>query len=353
MKAFHKQHPELGAKPGSLVPGAHAVPPRIEVVDFGPDAHEVITCESVAECKRFVESASTSWVDVQGLGDVAKLEELAHVFGIHPLALEDAVNVPVRPKSEVYENFHLVVLRMLRMLEGGDIERSQVTLFVGHHHVLAMQESYGDVFDPVRRRTRTGSRMRTSGPDYLAYALIDLVIDGYYPALEKMGAAVEKLEDRITVHARPRQVGQVMALRHQLHEVRRDMLPMRDLVWSMLREESPFIRETTLPFLRDCYDHASQIVEVLDGYLEQTTQLIALHSAMMGNRMNEIMKVLTMTSTVFIPLGFLAGLYGMNFEYMPELKWRYAYFVVLGVMAALVIGLLFVFRRRKWIGGGD
>lgn len=350
MRAFHKHRPALGAQPGSLVMTAHNVPPRIEVLDFGAQTHETIACDDPEQCRRFLDAGTVSWIDVQGLGDHAVLQSLAEIFSIHPLALEDAVNVPVRPKSEVYENFHLVVLRMARLVEDAEIERSQVTLFIGDHHLLVMQESPGDVFDPVRRRTRTGNRMRESGPDYLAYALVDLVIDGYYPVLERIGIAVEELEGQITRDVHSSQLGRIQQLRHQLQELRRDMLPMRDLVWAMMREESPFVRESTIPFLRDCHDHASQLAEVIDGYVEQTTQLMNLHSAMMSNRMNEIMKVLTMMSTVFIPLGFLAGLYGMNFENMPELGWRYAYFVVLGLMFVIGLGLLVLFRRRGWWG---
>jgi magnesium transporter len=225
-------------------------------------------------------------------------------------------------------------------------------LFIGDHVLLSIQELPGDVFDPVRKRTRTGARMRHRGPDYLAYALIDVVIDGYFPVLNPLGNRLEVLEEEITLRTRQDQIPSVMALRHELQALRRDIVPMRDLVWQMLREESPFLAEGTLTHLRDCYDHAAQIVDVVDGFVDHTSQLIALHGSMMSNRMNEIMKVLTIMSTIFIPLGFLAGVYGMNFAWIPELGFRYGYFILLGVMVTVAGLLLLYFRRRGWLGRG-
>ena len=346
---FRKKHPAIGAKPGSLVIAPDAAPPRIHVVDYDTEHHDVADDLRVEDCLPYLASESTSWIDVRGLGDRKVFEALSEHMEIHPLAIEDAVNVPVRPKSEDYPNFHLVILRMIRPLPDDRLERSQVTLFVGEHVLLSIQEGQEDVFDKVRKRTRVGPRMRASGPDYLAYALIDLVIDSYYPVLEIITQRAEELEAEITLDVRRSQIGRILALRQELQELRRDMEPMRDLVYSLLREESPWFSPDVLTYLRDCHDHAVQLVDVIQSGLDSTSQMLGLHGAMMSNRMNEIMKVLTIMSTIFIPLSFLAGIYGMNFVHMPELQHPNGYFVLLGVMAAIAVVLLGVFWRKGWL----
>jgi len=346
---FKKQHPELGSKPGSLVIAPDAAPPRIRVVDYDSEHHDSVDDLRVADCQPFLQSKTTSWIDVRGLGDIRVFEQLRDAFSIHPLAIEDAVNIPVRPKSEVYENFHLIILRMIRPVDGGRLERSQVTLFVGQHVLLSIQEGQEDVFDNVRKRTQIGPRMRASGPDYLAYALIDLVIDAYFPVLELITQRIEDLEAEIMLTPRRSHVGDILELRQELQVLRRDMEPMRDLTRDVLREESPWFSPEVLTYMRDCDDHAVQIVEVVQGGLESTAQLLGLHGAMLSNRMNEIMKVLTVMSTIFIPLSFLAGIYGMNFVNMPELQHESGYFVLLGVMAVIVFGLLGFFWRKGWL----
>ncbi|HKK73134.1 MAG TPA: magnesium/cobalt transporter CorA [Candidatus Krumholzibacteria bacterium] len=346
---FHKKHPELGAKPGSLVISPDAAPPRIRLIDYSTSHHETVDDLPVHEIGQHVQTPSVSWVEVRGLGDRHVFEELSRQLEIHPLAIEDAVNVPVRPKSELYPNFHLVVLRMIRGLPDGRLERSQVTLFVGERILLTVQEGQADVFDKVRRRTEIGPRMRASGPDYLAYALIDLVIDAYFPVIETISQRIEDLEEEITLEARRSHVAAVLDLRRELQELRRDMEPMRDLVAALLREESSFFGDDARTYLRDCQDHAMQLLEVVHSGLDATSQLLSLHGAMMSNRMNEIMKVLTVMSTIFIPLSFLTGLYGMNFVNMPELQAQNGYFVLLGVMAVIVVALVLFFRHKGWL----
>jgi magnesium transporter len=233
------------------------------------------------------------------------------------------------------------------------MQREQVTVFLGEKSLITVQEKPGDVFRPVRKRTETGQRMRAKGPDYLAYAIIDVVIDAYFPVLEPFGTILEDLESEIVESARQEQVTRLMELRHELRGLRRDVLPMRELVHHILRGESRFFEDETKTFLRDCADHAVQIVEVIDTYLETITQLMGLHASVLSNRMNEVMKVLTIIATIFIPLSFLAGLYGMNFEWMPELQWKWAYPVVLFLMFLVGGGLVFYFRRRGWLGDGS
>jgi magnesium transporter len=351
--AFQKRHPALGARPGSLVVPEDAHPTRIHLIAYGPEQRYEQAVDDPEELSTHLEGAGVLWIDVNGIRDVHILEKIAHSFHIHPLALEDAVNVPVRPKSEEYDHNHLIVLRMAHRLEGGEMQREQVTVFLGEKSLITVQEKPGDVFRPVRKRTETGQRMRAKGPDYLAYAIIDVVIDAYFPVLEPFGTILEDLESEIVESARQEQVTRLMELRHELRGLRRDVLPMRELVHHILRGESRFFEDETKTFLRDCADHAVQIVEVIDTYLETITQLMGLHASVLSNRMNEVMKVLTIIATIFIPLSFLAGLYGMNFEWMPELQWKWAYPVVLFLMFLVGGGLVFYFRRRGWLGDGS
>jgi magnesium transporter len=268
--------------------------------------------------------------------------------------MEDAVNVPQRPKAEAYERQHLVITRMSRILAGGAIDIEQVSLFIGSHYLLSIQERPGDVFDPVRERIRAGKGLiRRSGSDYLAYALIDAILDGYYPVLEQLGDRLQTIEDRILHQA-------TRASQQGIHRVRRDLLVLRRAVWpqreavgALVREESPLITPTVRQYLRDCLDHAAQIMDVIDTYRELASNLMDMQLSSMGQRTNEVMKVLTIMASIFIPLTFMAGLYGMNFEYLPELHYRWAYPALLGVMAGVVIGMLVYFRRRGWLGGGE
>jgi magnesium transporter len=348
---FSKRHPRPGAAPGSLVVPETALSPRITVIDYDQERHEAVEIGDPEELSSYRDSKTVSWVDVQGVGDAKALETIARIFSIHPLALEDVVNSPVRPKSELYEHNHLVITRMVRLQEG-ELVKEQVTIFIGPTWVITFQDLYGDVFEPVRMRTHSGTRMRKMGPDYLGYALMDTVIDSFFPVLESFGDRLEILEDVILDRPTHQTISEVFTLRRELLSLRRSMWPQRDAVNSILRDESPFIGEDIQPYLRDCYDHAFQITDILQSYLDLATQLTELYMSIVSNKMNEVMKVLTVMASIFIPLSFVAGVYGMNFDRMPELHWPWAYFAVLGIMLAAALGLLAYFRHRGWIGRG-
>ena len=348
---FRKRHTPVGARPGTLMINSHAERPVIRVMKYRPEHLEEHDIATVAELADRLEDSAVCWIDVQGLGDETVLREFAELFSIHPLALEDVVNVPQRPKIERFEKHTLCITRMALLGEKG-IEPEQVSLFVGPNYVLTFQERSGDVFDPIRNRIRQGRPvLRGSGPSYLAYALLDAVIDGYYPVLEMFGEKLEALEDAIVANPDP-------SVLHEIHQAKRDLLTVRRAVWpqreavnTLIRDEDPFIGETARVYLRDCYDHCVQIMDGVETYRELAGGLMDVYLSSVGNRQNEVMKVLTIMASIFIPLTFLAGIYGMNFENMPELHSPWAYPLLLAAMAMVAIGMIWYFRRKGWLGG--
>lgn len=295
------------------------------------------------------------WINVDGLGDEKILRQLGKCFGLHRLALEDVVSVHQRPKIEQYDKNLFVVLRMLTSSEAAGSE--QFGMFLGEHLVLTFQERPSDCLDPVRERIRQRrGRIRQSGADYLVYALMDVIIDHYFPALEQFGNRLDELEDRILDRAAPDVIEQVHTVKKELLVLRRAVWPTREVVNTLLRDSIHLIKDDTQPYLRDCYDHTIQIIDMLDNQREMAASLTDLYMSSVSNRMNEIMKVLTMIATLFIPLSFIAGLYGMNFDTnrsplnMPELRWYLGYPFVLTLMAAVVAGQIMFFRRKGWLG---
>ncbi|MEO6444438.1 MAG: magnesium/cobalt transporter CorA [Gemmatimonadaceae bacterium] len=347
---FHKRQPPVGARPGTLAPSPEGHPPVIHLMTYGLD--EVIEREvtDVEELRACLDGEQMSWIDLQGLGDEATLRRIGEIFQLHPLALEDAVNIPQRPKSESYALQHLFITRMTRLAQGSGLDTEQVSIFIGPHYVLTLQERYGDVFDPVRRRVRGGKGLlRKQGSDYLAYALIDTVIDGYYPVIEAIGDRLHELEEEILENPTHAGLQRIHRIRRDLLALRRAVWPQREAVNSLIREESPLIGDLVRQYLRDSHDHAVQIADVIETYRELAASLMDIYLSSMSQRTNEVMKVLTIMASIFIPLTFLAGIYGMNFEYLPELKFHNAYPTLLTVMALTTAGMLYYFWRKGWI----
>jgi magnesium transporter len=317
---------------------------------YGLDHLEEQDVPAVGELKGLLQDDAVCWIDVQGLGDEEVLREFADLFSIHPLALEDVVNVPQRAKVERFDKHTLLITRMALLREQG-IEPEQVSLFIGTNYVLTFQERAGDVFDPIRKRIRQGGPiLRSSGPSYLAYALLDAVIDGYYPVLEVFGESLEALEDEIVSNPHP-------AILHEIHQAKRDLLAMRRGIWpqreavnALIRDENPLIADTVRVYLRDCYDHCVQIMDGIETYRELAGGLMDVYLSSVGNRQNEVMKVLTIMASIFIPLTFMAGIYGMNFENMPELHAAWGYPFLLAAMAVVAVGMIVYFRRKGWLG---
>jgi magnesium transporter len=350
--------PHPGAPPGTLVI-EEGPKPRIFVIDY--DAVHLIEREldSVDECIQYLEDErpSITWVDVRGIRDKATFQRLGEIFKLHPLALEDVVNVPQRPKADAYQEQQVIVGRMVQIYDG-TVLTEQIGIIFGKGFVVTVQEeAERDCLDCVRERLRRSrGAIRSKQADYLAYALLDAVIDGFYPVLETMGEKLEELELEATDTTRSMS-REIHSMKRQLLTVRRAIWPQRDLLNALLREESPHVSADTRLYLRDTYDHAIQIMDMVETFREIASGLMDLYLSGVSNRMNEIMKVLTIFSSIFLPLTFIAGVYGMNFDVdrspynMPELRWRYGYLFSLGLMAASILGLLIYYRRKGWLGG--
>jgi magnesium transporter len=350
---FRKGHPPVGARPGTLAIPANAAPPEIDVIHYSATEYSAFKPKGVAEISRVLRDGTTTWIDVEGLGDEALLRQLGDMFHIHPLALEDVANAPQRPKAEEYDEHLLLVTRMARLTDAMELEIEQVAMFVGPNYVLSFGERPDNVLDPVRTRIREGKGpLRGAGPGYLAYAILDCIIDAYYPVIERLSAKLEKLEDRVLVAPTPRLLDNLNRVKTDLVLLRRGVWPQLETLNRLLREPSRFLGEAVQVYLRDPTDHCAQLVDVIDSHRELVNGLLNTYLSVVSNRTNEVMKVLTIMSAIFIPLTFVAGIYGMNFEYMPELHRDWAYPLVLGLMALIAASLVFYFWRRGWIGGG-
>mgnify|MGYP006313987323 CR=1 FL=1 len=351
---FLKRNPPVGARPGALAIAAGAAKPRIHVIAYDAERYFESDVDDVAEVRRISSAHAVAWIDVQGLGDEKVLQQIGDLFALHPLALADVVNVPQRPKTESYEGQQLFICGMLRLDDKGDLHTEQVSAFIGKGHLLTFQEKHGDLFDPVRHRLRENvGLLRSSGADHLAYSIIDTIVDGYYPLLEVFGDQLDELEDQVVRRPKPDLLVRVHEVKRMLLLVRRSIWPLREALSSLIREPVPMVPDSARLYLRDTYDHCAQLVEMVESYRELVSELTNTYMSVMSNRTNDVMRVLTVVTTIFIPLTFVVGVYGMNFDYMPELRWRHGYFIVIGAMAALGLGLMLYFRLRGWLGDPD
>jgi magnesium transporter len=346
-----------GAMPGTLIRPDAAEKPTISVIAFSRDAVTERTAITVDEALALVVPGGLTWINVDGLGDPAVLTRLGERFGLHPLALEDVLNVPQRPKVERYDKHLFIVMRTVRVettpgtdIGHGEIVEEQVSLFLGSDWVITVQEhSGGDCFSGVREaiRKRRG-RVRDAGADYLAYLLLDGVVDAYFPVIEALSERMESLESEALADASADVLIRLQRLRHDLLAMRRAVWPMREELGVLQREETPVFTADTRVFLRDVYDHAVQALEIVESLRETATSVMEIYLSVQNQRLNEVMKVLTVIATLFIPLTFIASIYGMNFEFMPELKWRYGYAWALGLMAVTAAMLIGYFKKRGW-----
>jgi magnesium transporter len=348
---FQKYNPKIGARPGTLASPPASPFPKVTVVQYDSERVERREIHDVAELRAIRDDQRVTWVVVQGLGDEGIIRAIGEIFELHPVALENAVNVPQRAKTEVYEHHQLLIARTPCIDAAGLVRTPQVCFILGKHYLLTFQERYFGFFDPVRERIQAGiGAIRTDGPDYLAYALIDAMVDRYYPVAQYLTDGLEELEDIVVENPHPEVLARIHAYRRQLVVLRRVGWPQREAISAMLRERTPFFSDQEKVYLRDTYDHIAQIVELIDSAREMASDLADAFLSNVSHRTNEIMKVLTLMASIFIPLTFLAGIYGMNFEHMPELSTRNGYFVALGVMITLAVGMTAYFNRRGWIG---
>jgi magnesium transporter len=352
----HRQprRPPPGAPPGVLTPAHDAHPASFSLIAYDSGRLVEQRGNTLADIDRQAAGLPKVWIDVQGLADLDLIRALGERYALHPLMLADIVHVHQRPKIESYPDHLFIVLRMPHQEDRLDTE--QLSIVLGRDFVLTFQERPGDCFDPVRERLRReGSLIRRRGVDYLAYALIDTLVDSFFPVLERYGELIEDLEEQVLKRPQPARVAQIQLLRRELLELRRVLWAQREVANALLREDTPCIEAGTRVFLRDCADHAFQLIDMVEIHREVASGLLDLHLSSLSARMNEIMKVLTIISTIFIPLGFIAGVYGMNFDRrmplnMPELGWRFGYFFALALMLAVALGMLVYFRRKGWLG---
>lgn len=343
-----------GAPPGTLIEPTNAQAPVIDVLAYSPGEYVELNDVGPDAIPEARARHAVTWVNLTGLGDAATLVDIARLFGLHQLALEDVLNLHQRPKVEEFDDHLFIVLRMVASADANETE--QVSIFVGEDFVLSVQERAGDCFNAIRERVRKGGgQVRGRGADYLCYTLIDAVVDAYFPVLETLGEKLEQLEDRIVGHAEPESIESLHDMKRNFLHLRRAIWPHRELLSTLSRDENFLLSSNTQLYLRDCYDHTIQLMDLVETYRETVSGLVDVYISSVSARLNEIMKVLTVIATVFMPLGFIASLYGMNFDRsaspwnMPELGWRFGYPFSLGLMAACAIGLVVYFWRKGWV----
>lgn len=350
-------HEQPGSMPGTLNIEADAPPPQIELIDYKDTDYAYEQIATPEDLIPHLDSESVSWVDVQGLGSEDILQRLGKVFDLHPLILEDIVNVPQRPKVEDYDDQLIIIARMVLPKPGNaGFHSEQVSFVLGKHYLLTVQEeAQYDCFNQVRSRICNNKGiLRKHQADYLAYTLLDAIIDGFFPVLEDYGEVIEDLEEEVVANPTRKTLEKIYRIRRELLTLRRAIWPQRDAINALIRDDSELLSEHVRVYLRDCYDHAVQVMDMVETYRELTSGLMDVYLSAVSNRMNEIMKLLTVISSIFIPLTFIAGIYGMNFNTevspwnMPELNWTWGYPLCLAFMGTIAGGLVFFFWRRGW-----
>jgi magnesium transporter len=348
---FDYFYDEPGSEPGTLIIEPDAKPSRIILIDYDEDNAIRKVDITPNACAPYIGTNTVSWMDIQGLGSETVLKQVGEIFNLHPLLLEDVVNVPQRPKLEDYNNQLLVISHMVRLKEDeSGFDTEQVSFVLGKRYLLSFQEEeLQDCFEIVRDRIRTSQgRVRKSGADYLTYLLLDTIIDGYFPVVEHYEDRIEALEDVIISNPDRDTMQEIYDVRRELLALRRLIWPMRNVLNLLMRDHHGIVSDEVQIYFRDSYDHVIQILEIIEAYRELAASLMDVYMSTMGNKLNEIMKFLTVISTIFIPLTFIVGVYGMNFENMPELKGEWSYFMVWLVMLAVAGGLIFYFWRKGW-----
>ncbi len=357
LEFYDFNEPEPGSPPVTLIIDEDATIPNIFLIDYNADEALGIQLATPEECFPYLDSQSVSWVDVQGLGSEEVLKRLGKVFKLHELVLEDIVNIPQRPKVESFEEQELIILHMVTSREDGrGFYDEQVSLILGKNYILTVQEEpENDVFEPIRQRIhRNRGVIRSQKADYLAYCLIDAIVDGFFPVLEDYGERLEDLQDEVVENPTRQTLDKIHKIKRELLLLRRAIWPQRDAINSLIREESPLIDREVRVFLRDCYDHTVQVMDMVETYRELAANLMDIYLSSLSNSTNEIMRFLTVISTVFIPLTFVSGVYGMNFDTespwnMPELKMPLGYPFFWLLIMSISGGLLFYFWKKGWL----
>ncbi len=324
---------------------------RITIIDYDKTQFQKKEAKRVEECFPFKDKPTVTWINIDGIHQVDIIEKIGNHFNIHPLVLEDIVNTGQRPKMEDFVDYIFIVLKMLYYDEkANETKAEQISLILGSNFVVSFQESKGDVFDPIRDRIRSDrGRVRKMGADYLAYALIDAIVDNYFTILEKLGEKIEGIEDELVTNPASETLQTIHSLKKEMIILRKSVWPLREVISRLERWESPLIKKSLEIYLRDVYDHTIQVIDAIETFRDMLSGMLDIYLSSVSNRMNEVMKVLTIIATIFIPLTLIAGIYGMNFRYMPELESRWSYPIVYLIMFAVGVLMVIYFRRKKWL----
>ena len=352
-RLIKKTSRKVGLPPGTLVHIGEKKGDKVKItiMDYDEARLEEKEAKTIEECLPFKDTPTVIWINMDGIHRMEIMEGIGKAFSLHPLLVEDVVNTEQRPKMEDFDDCVFVVLKMLSYDEKeNEIKAEQISLVLGTNLVISFQEREGDVFDPIRERIRNGrGRIRKMGADYLAYALIDAVVDSYFIMLDKLEEKMEDIEEQLLLNPGPETLNAIHVLRRKMIFLRNKVWPLREVVAALERGESPLIHESTLIYLSDVYDNTIQVIETIEKFRDMLSGTIDIYLSMASNKMNEVMKLLAIIATIFMPLTFIAGIYGMNFRYMPELEWHWGYPVILLVMVAIGISMLVYFRRKKWL----
>ena len=352
-KLIKKRSKKAGLPPGTLVHIGEkkSETPKITIMDYDEANFQEKEIKTIEECLVLKDKPTITWINIDGLHQVEILERLGECYGLHPLVLEDILNTDQRPKMEDYGDYIYIVLKMLdQSNKSNEIIMEQISLILGPNFVFSFQEKEGDVFDPIRERIRNGKgRIRKMGTDYLTYALLDSIVDNYFIILEKLGEKIEFLEEKLVARPIPETLQTIHQLKREMIFLRKTVWPLREVISGFERNESSLIMESTKIYLRDVYDHTIQTIDTIETFRDMVSGMLDIYLSSVSNRLNSVMKVLTIIATIFMPLTFLAGIYGMNFKYMPELEWRWSYPVIWLIMVGIGIFMLLYFRKKKWL----
>lgn len=352
-KLFRKKVKKPGMSPGTIGYSGEAPsePICLRLIHYNASEMTPHTFENIDDMLTYKDKPGVKWFNIDGLYNAETLHKIQNAFGIHPLAMEDISNTDQRPKIDDYEDHIFVVVKMVYYsAEHEEVLAEQISFVLGKDYVFSFQEKRGDVFSSVRERLRgsASGNLRKNGPDYLLYALLDAIVDHYFLVLEKISESLEELDDEVTEGPTQKTLAEANALKKEIVYLRKIAWPLREIFNSLTRSESKLIKKGTLAFLRDVYDHTTQILETIEIFREMVSSIFEMYQSSQGNRMNQVMKVLTVIATIFMPPTFIAGIYGMNFDYMPELHNKYGYFVALFLMISSMTGMLVYFRKKGW-----
>ncbi|MEN9423105.1 MAG: magnesium/cobalt transporter CorA [Pseudomonadota bacterium] len=349
METFGKRYHPPGTPPGTLSRHGTGGVTRIRLFEYDDKQFTETPAPTPAQCQKAAHNTQADWLDVTGVHDPTAINALGETFGLHPLALEDILNSGQRPKVDFHGQYTFLILNLPHLVDD-EITLEQVSLFVGDGHLLSFCSGDGTAFEPIRARLRQGfGRIRTRGVNYLLYTLMDVVIDCAFPVLEELGERIETLEEQVLENPDQAMLNTLHQLKRDLLLLRRALWPQREVISRLIQHDGELVNAEMRPYFGDCYDHAVQVIDLIETYREMLSGMLDIYLSSVSNRMNDIMRVLTIVGTIFIPLTFIVGVYGMNFEHMPELTWHNGYFGVWGIMIALAVAMLAAFKWRKWL----